>query len=1069
MSKPEFDVAPFLTQAEGQHFDRKSMLAGPRDAKRPRKRREVREQVAEYVAAFANADGGVLLLGVEDDGEITGHRLPPKAVESILDAPRTRLDPPQPRGFTVSHGGVELIVFDVPAEDVPVQMMDNGFPLRVGDQTRRARETQIAATKQQGMYESWESRRSSCSPEALDPKLLAQARAGAGLSALSDEEYLLKRKLADQRGNRIELRRAAELLFARFDPDHPNAGVRVFRVIGTDRRFGAEHNVEERPRIEGSLPGVLYEAHGVVAGLLRRPSRLVGMRFQEMPEYPDFAWREALHNAVAHRDYAIQGSGIEIWLFEDRMEVVSAGDLPEGVSLEDVLRLERVHRSRNPRIVRVLVDLGFAKDQGEGIPRMFAEMEDAFLPRPEVAVRAGRVIVTLRNTSTLTASDRQFVANLGDTNLSREEFRALLMAHRRGQVDNAALRSVTGLDTLRASALLRGLRDRELLALHARGGDSFYTLTPAVREHVSESRRKRDRKELSDGSGGAAGADRGEPPADRGEPPADRGEPPADRGEPPADRGEPPADRGEPPADRGEPPTDRGEPPTDRGELPTDLRRTIDGLGSRPRKERLRDVIEAICAARGWTTSGDIARFLHFSQRKLSGRHLTPMVEAGRLVRRYPGNPTHPDQAYRAASLGVPSDDETWVTHAPFRCLGRRNGSYYYLPQSTGRVERIRVDAHTKSRLLTLAPSTWWETHFPGFESGNRLQVLDALFRESRRVGVFYEDAIRGRGCRRRQGGLLVHLGDRLYPPASSQPVDPLSYDGDGRVYERRERIAAPAYKRPLDSDSAKALLRPFTEIDWKDDFSAYLLAGWTVLAPFCGALRWRPHVWLTAVDGLPDSIVGDLIEPLLAGSGLRFDGRATRSRLLKGLDGDVLPILYGGTTSAPTNRRHIRGVLQLAETASSSRAGVIGHGTPQGRPVMYRMRSMFCFFGLDVGRLRPDRSRISILELRNARTTSEKTDHLWRAGIGEDGTSSQLGTALAARTLPWLHDGRLDALIGVCRDAATTVFRNPRKGDQYGTLVAGVWLLLADQVPNRMEVTSWLSELIEDGRERHE
>ncbi len=559
MANPKFDVTPFLDQdqAEGQHFDRKSMLEGPPGAKRARDRREMREQVAEYVAAFANADGGVLLLGVEDDGEVTGHGLPRRAVKSLLDTPRVRLDPPQPPGFTVSHEGVELIVFDVPAADSPVQMTGNGFPLRVGDQTVRARETRVAATKQQGMYESWESRRSSCSLEDLYPKLLARARAGAGLSALSDEEYLLKRKLADLRGRRIVLRRAAELLFARHDPDHPNAGVRVFRVIGTERRFGAEHNVEERPRIEGSLPRVLDEAHELVSGLLRRPSRMVGTRFREMPEYPDFAWREALHNAVAHRDYAIQGSGTEIWLFEDRMEVVSAGGLPEG------------------------------------IPRMFAEMEGAFLPQPELDVGGERVIVTLRNTSTLTASDRQFVASLGNADLSRQEFRALLIAHRRGRVDNAALRSVTGLDTLRASHLLRGLRDRELLTMQGRGADSFYTLTPVVRDLAV------DRGELSDGSGGAARADRGELPADR-------------------------------------------------GELPADVQRAVDGMGLRPRKERLRAVIGAICAARGWTAAGEIARFLSFSQHNLSGRHLTPMVEAGRLERRYPDNPTHPEQVLQS-------------------------------------------------------------------------------------------------------------------------------------------------------------------------------------------------------------------------------------------------------------------------------------------------------------------------------------------------------------------------------------------------------------------------------------
>ena len=628
-----FDITPFLSQDEGQHFDRKSMFKGAPGAKTPRGRREVREQVAEYVAAFANADGGVLVLGIEDDGTVTGHSVPSKPMDLLLSAPQALLDPPQPKGFLVAHEGTELIVFDVPAADVPVQMTGNGFPLRVGDSTVRARESLIAASKQQGMHESWESRRSPCTLDDLDPEVLARARAGAGLSAWTDAEYLLRRKLADRRGHQLLLRRAAELLFARYEPDHPNAGIRVFRVIGTTRRFGVEHNVEERPRIEGNLPTVLDKARTEVGGLLRRPSRLMGTRFQEMPEYPDFAWREAMHNAVAHRDYAIQGAGTEIWMFEDRMEVVSAGAFPEGVTLEQVLRLERVHRSRNPRIVRVLVDLGYAKDQGEGIPRMFAEMEDAFLPRPDVEVQEQQVMVTLRNTSTLTASDRRFVAGLGDAELSRGEFRTLLMAYRRDQVDNARLRTVMGLDTLAASQLLRGLRDRDLLTLHSHGAASYYTLSPALREHI----------------GGSSDADRGEldDPIDTTSTPIDTS---SERIDTTSARigGSSARIGGSSTRIEGSSNVDRGELAVDRGELPTDVQNAIKHLGARPRKARLRAVIEAICAAREWTTSGEIARFLNFSQRKLGSRHLMPMVEAGKLLRRYPNNPTHPEQAYRA-------------------------------------------------------------------------------------------------------------------------------------------------------------------------------------------------------------------------------------------------------------------------------------------------------------------------------------------------------------------------------------------------------------------------------------
>ena len=556
-------------------------------------------------------------------------------MELLLSAPQALLDPPQPKGFLVSHEGIELIVFDVPAADVPV----------------RARESLIAVSKQQGMHESWESRRSPCTLDDLDSQLLARARAGAGLSAWTDEEYLLKRKLADRRGHQLLLRRAAELLFARYEPDHPNAGIRVFRVIGTRRRFGVEHNVEERPRIEGNLPTVLDKARTDVGGLLRRPSRLMGTRFQEMPEYPDFAWREAMHNAVAHRDYAVQGAGTEIWMFEDRMEVVSAGAFPDGVTLEQVLRLERVHWSRNPRVVRVLVDLGYARDQGEGIPRMFAEMEDAFLPRPDVEVQGQQVMVTLRNTSTLTASDRQFVAGLGDAELSRGEFRALLMAYRRDRVDNARLRAAMGLDTLGASQLLRGLRDRDLLTLHSHGSASYYTLSPALREHIGEK----------------------SPPADRGEFHTDREEFDTDRGEfsDPIDTSSDAIDTssarigGSSDADRGElsdpidtssasidttPAPDRHHLRTDQEELSADLQARIQRLASRPRRDVVRNILEAICLTRDWTTSAEFSRFLHFGQRNLRRRHLTPMVEVERLEYRHPDSPNHPEQAYRATA-----------------------------------------------------------------------------------------------------------------------------------------------------------------------------------------------------------------------------------------------------------------------------------------------------------------------------------------------------------------------------------------------------------------------------------
>lgn len=629
-----FDITPFLQQDEGQYFDRKSILHGPPGSKRARDRREVRDQVAEYVAAFANADGGVLVLGIEDDGTVTGHELSEDALQALLNVPRARLIPPQSPGFTVEHEGRQLVVFDVAISDTPVQVTGDGFPLRMGDTTVQSSETKIAKLKHHGLVESWESRASSASVESLDADLIQRAKRGAGLTALSDDEYLLKRRLADRRGSGLVLRRAAELVFAQGGPDHPNAGVRLFRVVGRERRFGAEHNVEERPRIEGNLPDVVRETFQTVNTLLRRPARLVGSRFQPGPEYPDFSWREAILNAIAHRDYGEEGRTTEVWLFEDRMEVVSPGRLIEGITVEELARQQRVHSSRNPRLVRVLVDLGYMRDQGEGIPRMFAEMESSFLPEPLLEVRAGSFAVTLQNTPTLTTTDHRFVANLGELDLAPIEFRALYEAHRHGRVDNSRMRVVAGLETLSASQVLRTLRDRGLLELHAHGSASYYTLSRLLAP-ASPERRGTDPGDL--------GTDPGDLHADLGDL---RSEPAADLGDLHADPGDLPSDLGDLHPDLEDLHPDLGDLTTP--DLPPAVVQRIRSLGKRPRHARLRPVIIDILRAAGALTAPQLAALL--GRRKVDHfvtALLTPMVADRELERTHPDNTHHPQQAYR--------------------------------------------------------------------------------------------------------------------------------------------------------------------------------------------------------------------------------------------------------------------------------------------------------------------------------------------------------------------------------------------------------------------------------------
>ncbi|MYF73534.1 MAG: hypothetical protein F4175_09225 [Gemmatimonadetes bacterium] len=246
-------------------------------------------------------------------------------------------------------------------------------------------------------------------------------------------------------------------------------------------------------------------------------------------------------------------------------------------------------------------------------------MEDAFLPRPDIDATNRSVTVTLRNTLTLNASDRKFISALGDLELSRHEFRTLLYTYRHGQIDNARLRTLSGLDTLSASYLLRGLRDRDLLALHSHGPNSYYTLTSVLKSQVGEYK-------------------------------LETGESRAKDEEFKVDGREFNADTGKHSADEGELSVDGREFDADGGELPDYIRARIAKLGKRPRRVRVRPIIHLICNQGKWVTSAEIAGFLSIGQGKLTAGYITPMMHSGELESRFPDTPNHPRQAYRAVA-----------------------------------------------------------------------------------------------------------------------------------------------------------------------------------------------------------------------------------------------------------------------------------------------------------------------------------------------------------------------------------------------------------------------------------
>ena len=469
---------------EGQYHDLKSLFEGPPGQKRPRDRREVRDQIAEQVAGFANAEGGIAIFGVEDDASITGHAYPRDAVEQMLAVPAVRLIPLQPIGVLRVLDGHELLVFEVESAPRAVMVDDDGFPYRIGDTTRQTSEQAINTITDLGIVESIEARRSRVPLTALDDALLTSARDAAGLTDLSIEEYVVRRRLADRGPGGLVLREAAVYLFARTIEriEHPSAGVRVFRVAGTERLTGERHNVQEFPRIQGNLPGVIRDVRALLDTLIQKSARLHDLFFREMPDYPTFVWTEALVNAVAHRDYSIQGRSIEVWLFDDRLEIKSPGLPPATVSMEELKQGRPAHATRNPRIVRVLVELGVMREQGEGIPRMFEEMHVSFLPMPELEADGGWFRVILRNTPIFQATDPRWSQAVRELAIPVSEKRALVAMSER-DFANEDYRELNRVDRDTAYRELQDLIDRGLIRATGTGaGTRYRVIKEALRQ-----------------------------------------------------------------------------------------------------------------------------------------------------------------------------------------------------------------------------------------------------------------------------------------------------------------------------------------------------------------------------------------------------------------------------------------------------------------------------------------------------------------------------------------------------------------------------------------------------------
>lgn len=375
---PEEIAEALLGLPESQWFERKGG-------------RITAKKAAETAIAFANAEGGVLIVGASN-GEVDG--VTPKLLNDLQQMALDHSDPVVPARVDVveaEYGGHrrQVVVVRVAVGDhvVHATKADKVF-LRVGDENRELTYTQrreLTFDRGQAAYEH------SPMEGDLDDELTASYAEAVGASD--------PRRLLQARGLILDDDRTTVgcvLLFG-VNPQSelPHAHVRVVRHRGTTAETGTRQQLLADIRIEGPIPHQLVEARQVIKEQLPiRQALGADGRFGSVGIVPEDAWMEGLVNAVVHRSYSASGDHIRVTVFDDRIEFESPGRFPGVVDLADPPTLTRF--ARNPRIARVCADLRFGQELGEGIRRIFEEMRLAGLADPAYHQTAGSVRLTLR-------------------------------------------------------------------------------------------------------------------------------------------------------------------------------------------------------------------------------------------------------------------------------------------------------------------------------------------------------------------------------------------------------------------------------------------------------------------------------------------------------------------------------------------------------------------------------------------------------------------------------------------------------------------------------------------------
>ncbi len=356
---------------------------------------ESNEDLAKSIVCFANTDGGQIIIGVSKTGEIVGVENIDEVLKRTDDVAFNRCEPPVtviPETFSIE--GKTVIVLNVPKGDQrPYRTQSGLYYVRSANRCRQASRQELLRLFQATeslFYDEIEIQKAGMDELDIE-KFVDFLKRYVGISISEDSEELINimRNLKV-----ISLREKPTLAGILFFGRSPQTYLPYARIVCA---YIEDVDISTAPSdkkdLQGRIPELLGDTIKFLNLYLKEEHRIEGFEPEIHPEIPETALREAIINAIAHRDYTI-AAPIRVLIFKDRVEIRSPGKLPNTVTIES-MKVGGSHVLRNPTIYNFFVKMGLVTDVGSGVVRLIKTVKEATGKDVELKEETGEFVVII--------------------------------------------------------------------------------------------------------------------------------------------------------------------------------------------------------------------------------------------------------------------------------------------------------------------------------------------------------------------------------------------------------------------------------------------------------------------------------------------------------------------------------------------------------------------------------------------------------------------------------------------------------------------------------------------------